>query len=311
MRGHKRKYYPDVYEHVFQHAIDYRILFYSREDRLVFFTIYSVMACRYEMVVLALALMYNHFHTLIKPVSSKVMSLFIGTVTATYALAFNRDSGRKGPLFEKAYGNATKSTEKAVRTCIAYNYNNSVEKKLFIRAEEDRWNFLAYIGSHHPFSEPILLEKASKKLRSSLNVVDAHLADHYYLNYATVRRIFRGLCDKEQEQLTDYIISHYLPIDKEELLSYYKGLDQMILAINSNTGSEYEIKEEYNKDSDDIYTQMLRLVSISSFSGNPHRILSTPLSKKNEIARVLKVKTGAKDYQISRLLHLDGWPTNH
>lgn len=307
MRGHKRKYFPDAYEHIFQHALGYRVIFYSWEDRLVFFTIFSVMAWKYGIVVLALALMFNHFHALIKPVSAKVMSLFIGTVTATYALAFNRDSGRKGPLFEKAYGNATKSTEKAIRTCIAYNYNNSVEKKLFAKAEEDRWNFLAYIGNDFPFSEPILMEKASRKLRSSLKIVDAFLSDHHYLNYAMVRRLFHGLSHREKEQLTDYIISRYLPIDKEELLSFYKGFEPMVLAINSNTGSEYDIKEEYNKDSDDIYRQMLRLIEHSSYSANPHSILAAPLSARIEIASVLKKRTGAKDYQIFRILHLNGW----
>jgi len=304
MRGHKRKFYQDAYHHIYQHAVNYWLIFYSMEDRLVFYTIFSVTAWRYGVTVLALALMYNHFHSLLKASSSKVLALFIGTVTSTFARAFNKDIGRKGKLFEKAYGSAVKSSEKKVRTCISYNYNNSVEKELFARAEEDRWNFLAYIGNDHPFSEPINLVLASKKLRAALKEVDNHVKDKAYLKYSTVRRLFFGLADKEREQLLDYTISRYLPIDAGRLISYYKGYDQMVMAINSNTGSEYDIREEYTADSDRVYTQMLELIAQSTFAIKPHSIITADTNKKKKIAAVLKQKTGAKDYQIAKVLHL-------
>ncbi|MCR4845080.1 MAG: transposase [Bacteroidales bacterium] len=305
MRGHRRKYNGEAFEHVFQRAKQYRVIFYSSEDRLVFYTIFSIMAWRYGVSVLALALMYNHYHTLFKSVLPKVRALFIGTVTSTYAKAFNRDSGHKGALFEKAYGNALKLGEKKVRTTVSYCYNNSSEKRLVVRAEQDRWNFLAYIDNDHPFSEPIILEKASARLRAALKEVDAHVADHAYLRYGCIRRLFGGLSAREKEQLTDYIISRYLPIDKELLLSFYKDYDSMVMAINSNTGSEYDIREEYRNDSDEPYTQMIKMLSASSFASNPHRILSASPEKKARIASVLRRTTSAQDYQIGRFLHDD------
>ncbi len=304
MRGHKRKYYPQSFDHIFQHALGYRVIFYSLEDRLVFYTIFSVMAWRYEVTVLTLALMYNHFHTLIHASTSKVRSLFIGTLTSTFAMAFNRDTGRKGPLFEKAYGSAPKSVEKKIRTSIAYNFNNSVEKGLFVRAEDDRWNFLAYIESDHPFSKPIIMGKVSNTFRRRLKEVDAHVRDHDYLGYPTLRRLFRDLSTEEREQLVDYIISKYFPFDRGTLLGFYKNYDSMVLAINSNTGSEYEIKEEYRPETDCAYTQMLDVVAYSSFAANPHSIVSALPEKKQQIALQLKRLTSAKDYQIERLLHL-------
>lgn len=305
MRGHRRKYNGEAFEHVFQRAKQYRVIFYSSEDRLVFYTIFSIMAWRYGVSVLALALMYNHYHTLFKSVLPKVRALFIGTVTSTYAKAFNRDSGHKGALFEKAYGNALKLGEKKVRTTVSYCYNNSSEKRLVVRAEQDRWNFLAYIDNDHPFSEPIILEKASARLRAALKEVDAHVADHAYLRYGCIRRLFGGLSAREKEQLTDYIISRYLPIDKELLLSFYKDYDSMVMAINSNTGSEYDIREEYRNDSDEPYTQMIKMLSASSFASNPHRILSASPEKKARIASVLRRTTSAQEYQIGRFLHDD------
>ena len=305
MRGHRRNYNGEAFEHVFQRAKQYRVVFYSSEDRLVFYTIFSIMAWRYGVSVLALALMYNHYHTLFKSVLPKVRALFIGTVTSTYAKAFNRDSGHKGALFEKAYGNALKLGEKKVRTTVSYCYNNSSEKRLVVRAEQDRWNFLAYIDNDHPFSEPIILEKASARLRAALKEVDAHVADHAYLRYGCIRRLFGGLSAREKEQLTDYIISRYLPIDKELLLSFYKDYDSMVMAINSNTGSEYDIREEYRNDSDEPYTQMIKMLSASSFASNPHRILSASPEKKARIASVLRRTTSAQEYQIGRFLHDD------
>ncbi|MBR4774768.1 MAG: hypothetical protein IK008_01555 [Bacteroidales bacterium] len=304
MRGHKRKFTLDAYEHIFQHGIDYNLIFYSREDRLVFFTIFSVMAWNYGISVLALALMFNHFHTLIRAASPKVKALFIGTVTSTYAMAFNRDSGRKGALFEKAYGNAPKTTEKKIRTCVAYHYNNSVEKQLFARAEDDRWNFLAYIGNDHPFSRPIQREKATGPMRIALKEVDNHVRDHAYLSYAVLRRIYKKISAAEQEQLTDYIISRYLPIDKAALLSFYKDYPSMVLAINSNTGSEYDLKEEYKIDSDQIYVEMLEIIGQSGFAAKPHAVLSASDEKKEMLADLLRHTSPAKDYQIARLLHL-------
>ena len=304
MRGHKRKFIPESFDHIFQHSLGYNVIFFSTEDRLVFYTIFSVVAWRYEVVVLTLALMYNHFHTLIHCVSSRVRALFIGTVTSTFAMAFNRDIGRKGALFEKAYGNAPKSTAKKIRTCIAYNFNNSVEKELFVRAEQDRWNFLAYLVSDHPFSKPLIPGRIPRRMQWRLKEVDAHVRDRAYLRYGTLRRLFKGRADDEREQLIDYIISRYLPFDTPALLSFYKDYPSMVLAVNSNTGSEYDIKEEYRPDSDCIYTRMLEIVARSSYADKPHAILSAPADKKRQIALQLKKLTGAQDYQIARLLHL-------
>lgn len=305
MRGHRRKYYSEGFEHIFQHSIGYRVIFYSLEDRLVFFTILSALAWKYGIVIIALALMYNHFHMLIQAPSKRVMSLFIGTVTSTYAKAFNRDSGRKGKLFEKAFGNSSKKAEKAIRSSIAYLFNNSVEKKLFARAEHDRWNLLAYLDSDHPFSPPLILSTASTQLRNAIKEVNQHVKDHAYLNYATIRRLYRKLSFTEKEQLTDYILSRFLPIDKELLVSFYKDYDSMVMAINSNTGSEYDIKEEYRAESDQAYTEMLEVVARSTFAENPHTIIREPLERKKYIASQLKQLTTAKYYQIARMLHLE------
>lgn len=304
MRGHRRKFYPDTFQHIYQRAINHSVLFYSTEDRLVFLTTYTIIAERYGVTTLALVLMFTHFHNLAKADSSQIMALVIGTVTSIYAKAFNRDSGRKGPLFWKAYSNAPKYKDKSVRTCIAYNYNNAVEKGLYLRAEQDRWNFLAYLESNSPFSEKLVRNRATPRLRDALKEVDTFRKNKMYLSYNVIRRLYKRLSAKEKEQLTDYIISAYLPIDKDALLSYYKSYDDMIIAINSNTGSEYDIKEMYVPETDKVYVEMLDIVSKSSYRNNPHSITSASAEKKKEIREVLLKRTNAKPYQVDALLHI-------
>lgn len=305
MRGHKRRMPPETFQHIYQRSIKQFIIFYSMEDRLVYFTIFSVLARTYGIVVLALALMFDHIHFLIKASDRKTYAGFIGVVTLTFALAYNRDSGRKGPLFEKAYSNAPKRKDKDVRTCIAYNYNNSVEKKLFARAEEDRWNFLAYVDNPHPFSAPIDKKKASKKLIRSMDAATRYHKRNEYLDYPVVRALFDGLSIDEREQLLDFIITLYLPIDRERLLGFYKSYEDMVIAINANTGSEYDIDEVFDPESHQDFARMLEITGRSSFADDPRSIILAPVAQRRQIANTLLRLTGGSRNHVKRFLHLD------
>ena len=305
MRGHERKFYPDAFQHIYVRALQYFVIFYTMEDRLVYYTIFAVMARKYQVTVLALALMFDHIHHLIKVKDKETMGKFVGVTTSTFAMAYNRDSGRKGPLFWKAFGNASKRKDKEVRSSIAYNYNNSAEKKLFARAEQDRWNFLAYIDSTHPFSKEIDRKSASKKLLGSMDTAFLYHARNEYLDYPVVRRLFQGLEADEQEQLLDFIISLYLPIDKEALLRFYRNYDDMVLAINSNTGSEYDINEFFDPESHQGFVKMLEVTAHSSFADDPRSIILAPDEQKRQIADRLRKLTGASIGQIKRFLHME------
>ena len=305
MRGHKRRMPPETFQHIYQRSIKQFIIFYSMEDRLVYFTIFSVLARTYGIVVLALALMFDHIHFLIKASDRKTYAGFIGVVTLTFALAYNRDSGRKGPLFEKAYSNAPKRKDKDVRTCIAYNYNNSVEKKLFARAEEEQWNFLAYVDNPHPFSAPIDKKKASKKLIRSMDAATRYQKRNEYLDYPVVRALFDGLSTDEREQLLDFIITLYLPIDRERLLGFYKSYEDMVIAINANTGSEYDIDEVFDPESHQDFARMLEITGRSSFADDPRSIILAPVAQRRQIANTLLRLTGGSRNHVKRFLHLD------
>ena len=304
MRGIKRKTTDSGCQHIYQNTVRGILLFYSDEDRIVYLTLFKTLAVKYGIVALTLALMYNHTHYLLEDPEVETMSKFNMELASKYALAFNQDCGRKGALFKKAYGNSPKHGEKIIRTSVAYTFNNSVEKRLYTRPEHDRWMLLAYLKSDHPFSEKIDREKASKRMRRGLSMLQTLSSKNVPLSYTFVRQLFDGLNEKETLQMKDAIISAYLPLNKEALLSYYKSYDDMIIAINSNTGSEYDMKEDFDDVSHIYYREMLSIIAKSSFGDNPKSILTASPSQKKHIADILARMTGAKYGLIRRVLDL-------
>ena len=300
----RRKFYNGSINHIYQRSADGNNLFYDYEDFLVFYTILSVCARSSDIKPLMLCIMYNHFQLLMRTMTIQELSEFMDRVTSWYVMEFNYSIGRKGRLLKKNFGSAPKWNEKAIRTAINYIGNNPVEKNLCEAAEDYRWNFIAFIHSPHPFSESIRRDKASKAMRRVLNEIDSAVDLNIPLKHAQLRRIFRKLSDIEKEQIIDYIIYRYLPFDKEELLKHYESYESMLAAMHSNTGSEHDIREEWNPESDTSYIEMTQYIR-SKWPEKPARsvIMSVP-EGKIKLAKELKNNTSGSRRQIARFLHI-------
>jgi hypothetical protein len=232
------------------------------------------------------------------------LSEFMDRVTSWYVMEFNYSIGRKGKLLKKNFGSAPKWNEKSVRTTINYIGNNPVEKHLCEAAEDYRWNFIAFIHSTQPFSESIHRDKASKAMRRALAEIDSAVDMNIPLKHAQLCRIFRKLSDTEKEQIVDYIIYKYMSFDKEELLNYYESYETMLTAMHSNTGSEYDIREEWYPESDTAYIEMTEYIR-SKWPEKPVRsvIMISP-EEKTKLANELKDNTTGSRRQIARFLHI-------
>lgn len=57
-----------------------------------------------------------------------------------------------------------------------------------------------------------------------------------------------GLSARELQQYTDYAIRMYNPVDYYAVIRYYGSYDKMLTAINSNTGSEYDVIADNRKE---------------------------------------------------------------
>lgn len=309
----KRKFVRNSPNHVYQRFRDDSMIFYSLEDCLVYFTLFCVEARVHHIRVLGLCLMFDHLHQLVQTPIKENLSDFEKELTVAYSFEYLSDlysdcgdRPSKGGLFKVPYGSAPKVGSKNVRTSIAYLYNNPVEKKLSGKAEEWKWNFLAYSASDHPFSDKLTVKNASAGLRRSIKEVNWCLSQGFHLRHAQLRRLFAPLEEKECNQLRDYIISKYNVIDYDYLMSYYGNYETALLAFDSNTGSERELNEEWHPNPDIAYAQMIKYVTNQKIVVKAKDVRLLPEEKRSRLKSELLRATSADDLQASRFLGLEG-----
>lgn len=300
----RRKFYRGVVNHVYQSTIDGEHLFYCTEDYLVFFTILSVCARSAEIQILELCLMHNHVHILIRTETCEELSKFINHFSAWFVHEYNSFIGRSGKLLKKNFGSAPKWEEKRLRSSIIYIGNNPVEKRFCKKADEYRWNFLKYGLSDHPYSEQVVMRKASSELRKAIKEVDIMNKLNLPLKYAQLIRFMKKLSEKERDQLTDYIISQFSPIDYKGLMSYFKSYNAMISAMESTTGDDYDIRETRDDFSIKAFNEMTEYLHKSMPLHEIRKVTAFTTEKKIEIFRELQLHCSASEQQICRFLHL-------
>lgn len=304
MKGRNRVFKVGALHHIYQRTVDGYLIFYSVRDYLVLFTLICTVARKYDIVVLGVCFMCDHVHILVKAPSKKAFSSFVREYTCRFARQRNVHYHRKGQFFRHRFGSAPKVNEKKARTAIAYLYNNPVEKKLCLEADDFRWNFLKYAFDSHPFSEKVHLDRVRRPLRRSLEEVRLLRKEDTPLTYPIIDRIVNGLTVKEIQQLADYIVTAYNCIDYDGVSSYYDDFKTMLVAIHSNTGSEYQIREVVTPDSDEIFLKMQSTIRQFSVYQDMTNVLSLPDSEKRKIAWLLASETGASPIQISKFLHM-------
>lgn len=298
----KRVYRCEALQHVYQRAAGRGLLFYSELDFLMYLTILGVTAVKYRVRIVSICLMVDHVHLLIESDNFQNLYGFIQECTSRYALEFNRTIGRNGTLWQRPYGMALKRSDKAKRTAIAYVNNNGAEKDLSDRTENYRWNLLRYYGCTNPFSTP--QERNSTALNKAITIVRLQHKLNKALSYPLLVKLFSRLGTEEKKLLSDFIVSTYNVLDYDAAISYYGDYGTMIMALNSNTGSEYDIREEFSNLSDNVYPEITAWIQEHYAIQNPRSVLVLPLDKRLEIADELHRLALAPDYQIRKYLHL-------
>ena len=299
-----RKYKEGVCNHIYQRTINRFNIFYDLTDYLVYYTICSVAAQKYDVIVLGLCLMIDHIHMLAISRSRAVLSNFVSYISSVFVREYNSSIGRQGPLFEERFGSAPKMDKKKLISAIIYLGNNPVEKHICRRAEQYRWNFIAYLGSDHPFSDKISRKKMTFGLRKAIDLVDWYHAQGRYLNHTLLHRMMDGLTSAERNYLTDYIVSKYNVISAVGLKKYFDTYEQLLTSLHSTTGSEYDLKEELDRSSDSVYREMI-LEMRKIFGPDVRRLIVCSSDKKFELADHLRHKTAATLHQIFKFLHLE------
>jgi len=293
----------DSLQHVYKRSIDRGVIFYRREDHLVYYTLQSVLSRRHRIRVVCTSHMFTHIHEGLLPEDMLQLSAYQHDLSSIFAREYNRECGRTGALFGGRFGSAPKRSEKEKRACMIYILNNPVEKKLVARAVEDRWNFLAYYENDYPFSKRPIIRYSRKKLVDSMHLVEHEYRAGRYLKYELLHYIFAGLSNEEKEQLTDYIIHLYYFFDREVIETLFGGVQKMIAATDLTTGKEFDVGEEFDPLSDVPYREMCSLVSRHGLLGTGLPFLHFPKERQERLSRYLQQQTGATQRQIARFLH--------
>ena len=304
-KSRKRRFIPSESNHVYQRSVNGEIIFYDREDFLMFYMIVSVFAGKRKVRILEMCLMPDHIHILVDADSREVMADFIRDCTSVFVREYNESIGRKGRLFHKSFGSAPKQGSKKMRSVIVYIGNNPVEKELCMHAEDYQWNFLSYMVSSNPFSENVPVRRRSRRLLRCMKRTNAAVKAGCYLNYRQLYDMFSGLSESDARILTDHVVSAYFAFDTDGLLKYYDDWKQMLDAMHSTSGSEHDMMEAWHSKSDLIYARMTSYIRETLKIWPVRQVVAFPIGRRMQLATELKLHTGASLYEISRFLHLN------
>ncbi len=304
LMARKTKYDCRGIAHIYQRGLNMSVIFYSVKDILVFYTILYVLKKKYKITVLGIVFMYNHYHLLIKARSQEVVSCFMRDLETVFSKEFNKEAGIKGHVFEPRYGLSNKNWDKKQREAAAYLYNNPVEKQLSTRAVEFRWNFLAYAVSDHPFSEKLVVRKASTHLKKCLQEVRFMFNHGAFLNYTVLKNCFKRLSWNEINQLVDFIITTYNVVDYKETINLYGSYEKMLIAFDSNTGSDHDMKEEYSDNSYKGYISSIKALSNVYRFADPKDVLKLSAEGRRFLARKLAHQLNVSRFITETLLRI-------
>jgi len=302
MKG--RIFKPNTFHHVYTRAQNGNIIFYSQEDCLYYLSLYYILAKKYHILSIGFCIMPNHIHSCESCHNNTDFTNFHMVLSREFAKYYNIRHNRKFQLFFHCFGFAAKPVGKSIRSCIAYIANNPVVGKIATNVTDYRWNLMAYYNNNHPYSEKLILRFASKKLRRSLALLKYHHSAGKVLNYAIQERLFYDLSPQERNQLTDYAVSLYNPIDFDRIIKLYNGnFSNILYNINCNTaGKEYDIPEDWEDYS--IYSKMLRAATKEGIDMTTVNFETFDSDRINELWYKMSL-TGANRRQICRFLHQD------
>ena len=300
----ERKFFSGILNHCYQRTVGGIPLFYSVSDFLVYFTIFCTTAPKYDVVILALCLMPDHIHQSTIAGSIKELVRFIQEVSSKYSHVYNSLCLRKGPLFEKSFGSAPKTGDKKARTNLIYIGNNAPERRLCSKAEEYKWNFIAYARNSNPFSEKLILASASKAMRRAVAEIKYQNKQGKPLTYRQLQRLFASLDMNERKQLVDFIIMTYNIIDHEAAIRFFSSYEDMLLSMHANTGSEYDINEVFVGKSDACYAKMAQILRKELGIQDIHDIFVLTEGERISLLPRLLGRTEATPGQVASFLQV-------
>ena len=197
------------------------------------------------MKVLAISLMFNHFHIIEHAWNILKSKSAIANAERLFTKEYNIRYSRTGALFKTPLGTAPKQSRKRALSSIAYVSNNPVAGKLHKKASDYRWSLLAYYVDRSPFSREIKRSCCSKPMLEAISIIDSYRKVNKPLRYSVLDKVMDRLDNLELEQIIDHIISLYNILDYNALIKIYGSWKNALTAFDISAGDEYDFCEEY------------------------------------------------------------------
>ena len=191
MSFRKNKFYREgAFHHLYVKAKNGNVLFYRVEDYLFIYTLVSVLSKKYNVIVELFCTMFNHLHGCVKARTQGIFRAFLRDLSSLFTVGYNEEYHLTGSLLMPC-GYAPKTSEKHHKTCLIYIANNPSAGRLVKSVLEYKWGLVPYFFSDHPFSDKLVKRNARFAMRQALSIVDGCERRDQYLNYSTLKRIFR------------------------------------------------------------------------------------------------------------------------
>lgn len=300
-KGH-REFKAGCPIHIYSKARNSNIIFYSLEDCIFYFTLYSCLSRRYNIRVLGFCLMPNHIHSVEISDDHNLFTVFHSSLNSIFVSGYNREHFRKGPLFQPPFGYAPKVVAKRVRDCLSYVANNPVVGRLCNNICDYHWNLLAYYKCINPFSEKLVLRKSRYALRRANLKINSWRREDVPLDYARIKSVFYNLDPSEKLQILDRIIYAYNFLDYHTVSGYYRNsFDKMLNSFNLGGGSEYDLPEDFDDYSK--YREMSKVLIGAGFDLKKCNFEHISSEELHKIVMLLS-KLNVRKRQIEKFLHL-------
>lgn len=314
--------------HFYSKTYDSGGLFYTDEDKLYFMTLLSCLVRRNHLSVLAVCLMFNHYHIVIRTGDIALCKRTLSTLERIFGKFYSIEYQRRGQIFKIPAGYAVKRTLKDARSCVIYVYNNPTVGGLCHSAIEYRWNLLA-LGYE-------MIQMADSQVQGTLRASQsggAMMADSqqeeavwpasqeksnieyrkmvirsYYnagkpLDYNALNFIFKGIADPDCKVLADYILRLYNFVDYQELDRIFGSLDNAVGVFDMVTGSDYDLRDDFDDYS--VYEKMSEALGRWGYGrSNCGLICRLEADDISGLAMRMISELGVRPRQLRKFFHL-------
>jgi REP element-mobilizing transposase RayT len=141
------KYLANHYYHIYNRGVNHQPIFQTRRHYIFFLQKTKRYCQQHHISLLAWCLMPNHYHFLIRNEEDGNPTRFLQTLCNSYVQAYNKETGRKGQLFERGAKAKVVDSDEYVMLVARYIHLNPVKTRLVTAPEEWEFsNFQEWIG---------------------------------------------------------------------------------------------------------------------------------------------------------------------